>query len=69
MDARLVTTAEAGAHIGVTDSRIRQLLLAGIIPERRRIGGAILVSLDDVEAYARSKRPVGRPPRPASPPA
>jgi excisionase family DNA binding protein len=58
MDA-LMTTAEAAALLGVTDSRVRQYIMDGRLREARRIGGAIMLERRDVEALVRLPR--GRP--------
>lgn len=61
MDEELLTTAEAGALLGVDDSRVRQLVATGTITVARRIRGAILVPKGDVERYRRERRSRGRP--------
>ena len=69
MDDDLLTTAEAGALLGVDASRIRQLVAAGVITVARRIRGAILVCRAEVEHYRDTRRsrgwPKGRPRKPA----
>jgi excisionase family DNA binding protein len=68
MDDELLTTAEAGAVLGVDASRVRQLVAAGAITIARRIRGAILVPRLDVERYAATRRRPGwRKGRPRKP--
>jgi excisionase family DNA binding protein len=59
----LLTTAEAGAVVGVKDSRIRQYIAAGRLTVARRIGGAILLRREDAERLRDQRRPSGRPPK------
>lgn len=56
-----LTTKEAAARLGVSDARIRQLLLEGRISGLKVGETAWLVPLKEVERYSRERRPVGRP--------
>jgi excisionase family DNA binding protein len=60
---RMFTAKEAGARLGVTDARIRQLLLDGVI-QGRKIGNLMwLIPESEIEKYSRSRRPPGWPRR------
>lgn len=54
MIAKHLTTTEAGVQLGVTDSRVRQLILAGRI-EATNIGGVLLIKQSQVDRYKRLK--------------
>jgi len=54
MIAGRVTTTEAGAQLGVTDSRIRQLIIAGRI-EAVNIGGVWLIKQSQIDRYKARK--------------
>lgn len=54
MIAKHVTTAEAGAQLGVTDSRVRQLILEGRI-EATNIGGVLLIRQSQIDRYRKLK--------------
>lgn len=54
MIAKHVTTAEAGIQLGVTDSRVRQLIIAGHI-EATNIGGVLLIRQSQIDRYKRRK--------------
>lgn len=54
MIAKHVTTAEAGAQLGVTDSRIRQLILEGRI-EATNVGGVLLIKQSQIDRYKKSR--------------
>jgi excisionase family DNA binding protein len=54
-----LTTAEAAAEIGVTASRVRQLILAGDLAAEK-IGRDLVVKARDLKKYKRPK--LGRPP-------
>lgn len=54
MIAKHVTTAEAGLQLGVTDSRVRQLILKGLM-EATNVGGVLLIKQSQVDRYKRVK--------------
>ena len=54
MIAKHVTTAEAGAQLGVTDSRVRQLIGAGHL-EATNIGGVLLIKQSQIDRYKKLK--------------
>lgn len=54
MIAKHVTTTEAGIQLGVTDSRVRQLVLEGRI-EATNIGGVLLIKQSQIDRYKKSK--------------
>lgn len=60
-----VTMAEAAELVGVSRGRIRQLVAARTLPERRRVGNVVLLDRADVDRYAARERkpgwPKGRP--------
>ena len=61
-----ITAPEAAARLGVTDTRVRQLILAGRLPARK-FGRAWLIEASDLEHVR--VRPAGRPghrPRPGA---
>jgi hypothetical protein len=58
----LLTTQEAAALVGMTDSRIRQLIRASVLVPVRRIDKAYMLRRGDVEAFAgQPRRKAGRP--------
>jgi excisionase family DNA binding protein len=59
MIAKHVTTTEAGHQLGVTNSRVRQLILAGRI-EATNIGGVLLIRQSQVDRYKRLKNGNGK---------
>lgn len=54
MIAGRVTTQEAGAQLGVTDSRVRQLIIAGRL-EATNIGGVWLIKQSQIDRYKARK--------------
>ena len=55
-----ITTSQASDIIGVSAARVRRLALDGkLSPEK--FGNVLMFDQDEVEAFANSKRPVGRP--------
>jgi excisionase family DNA binding protein len=60
--ANLLTTQEAAERLGVTASRIRQMVLVGILPAEKR-GRDLFI--DEMNLSLVKDRPkVGRPPKP-----
>ena len=57
-----LTTEEAAAALGVTPSRVRQMIRAGRLPARR-FGKAHVIFEKDLALV--QERPVGRPPKTA----
>ena len=60
--ATLLSTAEAGARLGVSARRVLQLIDAGRLPAMR-IGGAYIVEAKDLSLVRH--RPPGRPKKPS----
>lgn len=58
----LITTAEAGALLGITASRVRQLLYDREVPIEKK-GSVILIRRSQL-ALLTDRNPVGRPPKP-----
>jgi excisionase family DNA binding protein len=56
----LLTTQEAAERLGLTDSRVRQLVLEGKLPAQK-FGRAHVIREEDLELVADIKR--GRPPK------
>jgi len=57
-----IGAGEVARLLGLSDSRIRQLALAGELVEADRIGGRRLYKRADVERWLRARRPKpGRP--------
>jgi excisionase family DNA binding protein len=62
---KLLTTQEAAEKLGVSDARIRQLILGGKLPAQKFGQRSILINEDDlgsVTIYGKA----GRPPKPKS---
>lgn len=49
-----ITTTEAARRLGVTSSRVRQLVLAGDLPAQK-IGNTLLINIRDLAKYQRQK--------------
>ena len=58
-----LTTEEAAQALGVTPSRVRQMIRSGQLPAKR-FGKAHLILESDLEGVR--ERPIGRPPKSAS---
>ena len=54
---------EAAAALGVTTRRVRQLIEEGVLKAESLSPRMYLVERASVEAYARTRRPAGRPVR------
>lgn len=65
MIAGYITTAEAGVQLGVGDSRVRQLIIAGRL-EATNIGGVLFIKQTQVDRYKRTKRANGNAKRKAA---
>ena len=57
----LLTCAEVAKALGVTAGRVRQFAVEERLPIERKIGKSLLFSPRTVAAFARKKRPSGRP--------
>jgi len=57
-----LTTEEAAHELGVTPSRVRQMIRSGQLPAKR-FGKAHLILESDLEGVR--ERPIGRPPKSA----
>lgn len=55
---KYLTTTQAAELLGVTPSRVRQLILAGRLPAQK-IGRDLFIKEQDIIIF--KKRPVGRP--------
>jgi excisionase family DNA binding protein len=55
-----ITTTEAAEILGLSQSRVRQLILSGHLKAKRK-GRDHLVNLDSVDALLKNPLPVGRP--------
>jgi len=58
---KLYTTQEAAALIGVTDGRLRQLILNGKATPAQQIGGTWLFTVEEVERLRTRPKRIGRP--------
>ena len=56
---KLVTPAEAGDYLGVTERQVWRLLGRGDLP-KIKVGGLVRVHVDDLEIYIDAQRKVGR---------
>ena len=54
-----LTTAEAGAVLGIKASRVRQLLIAGALPGQK-LGNDWAIDEKAVRRFAKTPRPRGR---------
>jgi excisionase family DNA binding protein len=57
---KLLTTQEAAAKLGVSDARIRQLILEGKLPAQKYGQRSILIDEDDLDKvtiYGKAGRP------------
>lgn len=61
-DQELMSSKDVAAYLGVSDRRIRQLVESGQL-KAQRVGRDYIFTLEDVKAYATTRRPVGRPPK------
>lgn len=59
----LLTCAEVAQALGVTPGRVRQFVVDSRLPVERKVGKSLLFSPRSVAAFARKKRPSGRPKR------
>lgn len=57
----LTTTREAAKVLGVTASRVRQLLRQDLLKGHRLPAGLWLISQDDLTEYQEKRRTAGRP--------
>lgn len=57
-----ISAAEAARRMGVTPSRVSQLISAGRL-EGRRVGANMMVTLESIDRYAGAPRTAGRPRR------
>jgi excisionase family DNA binding protein len=57
----LITTKEAAKILGVTPSRVRQLLRQNLLGGHRLPAGLWLISNNDLAAYVETRRTAGRP--------
>jgi excisionase family DNA binding protein len=56
----MLTTTQAAAALGITPSRVRQLIYAGEL-DGHRVGPIWLVESASVARYSRDRRPRGNP--------
>lgn len=59
----LLTCSEVARTLGVTPGRVRQFVIEERLPIERKVGKSLLFSPRTVAAFARKKRPSGRPKR------
>ncbi len=59
---KLYTTQEAAALIGVTDSRLRQLILKGKATPAQKVGGTWIFTIEEIERL-QTRPKAGRPKR------
>jgi excisionase family DNA binding protein len=57
----MLTAKEAAHRLGVSDARIRQLLLDGTLSGHKVSKLIWLIPESEVDRYAQERRPVGRP--------
>lgn len=67
VDDELITTAEAGEILGLTSSRVRQLIYE-LVEDKKLVlikkGSVILIRRSDLKLLDDLRNPVGRPPKP-----
>jgi len=61
MGDELMDVAEAAEVLGVTSSRVRQICRTGSLGQM--VGSRWLIRRDELDAYAKTRRPAGRPPQ------
>ena len=62
MNAKLLTPTEAGRLLGVSESRVRQYLRAGVLTgKRQRRHAEWLIPVAEVKRFRKVKPPRGRP--------
>lgn len=66
-DDTLLTAKEAARRLGVTDARVRQLLLDGTIRGHKISKLLWLIPESEITRYQNTRRPAGRPARTPSP--
>lgn len=59
--AEMMSRHEAALYLGLSDSRVRALLLQGRIPARK-VGREYVIYKSDLEKFAAKPRVNGRPP-------
>jgi hypothetical protein len=62
---QLLSYPEAAAHLGVTYAHVSRLVTEGTLTARYE-DGALRIPIGEVVAYQASRRPVGRPRKPAA---
>jgi predicted site-specific integrase-resolvase len=60
---KLYTTPQAASMIGVSSSRLRQLIVAGTAKPADQIGGTWLFTLDEIEKLRTRNQKPGRAPK------
>jgi len=63
MSERMLTTEEAGRHLGVTSTRVRAMITAGRLTAQK-FGPVYMILESDLQAV--ENRKTGRPPKSAS---
>lgn len=61
-DGTLLTSRDAGAGLGLARSTTNRWIREGRLISPGRLGQMNLVTRESVEAYAKDRRPQGRPP-------
>ena len=56
MIAGLLTTTEAGRQIGVSDARIRQLVLSGLLKGEKINANTLLIKQAELDRYLRKRK-------------
>ena len=56
-----LTTKQAAERLGVTDSRVRQMILDGTVKGAEKIGRDNLIPEKEIERLSKIDRTVGRP--------
>ena len=56
----IITTADAAKRLGITDSRVRQLIINNQLPARK-MGRDLFIKSSDLDEFAKLDRPVGNP--------
>ena len=58
---KMYTTQQAAEMLGISDSRLRTLIVEGRAHPKEQLGGTWFFTLDEIERLRTTRRPRGRP--------
>ncbi len=61
VEEQFVTTQEAAARLGVSDARVRQMVLSGVIEKSKKFGRSNMIPESEVKRLEKRNRKPGRP--------